>query len=237
MKKKTAQIIKKCEHCGNTYSVERWRSKMARFCSKPCADTSRRKDESGLTLKTCGRCKKTLPVESFYFIQSKRKYYHYCKACRRDYNAENLAHTMQRQSARVSARRKSDWANYRYPFLKHSAKRRDISLQISKEEFCVWYKSQSPYKCAYCELTLEELHHMGIDLSVDRIDNAQGYALGNIALACLTCNKIKLNVLTYEDMKQIGQVVRNRLLSNFNCNCAKGSSGQCPHDKVRIEAA
>ena len=228
MKKKKAQTIKKCEHCGNTL-VQPYPSKTRRFCSRLCKNANQRKDESKLTHKTCGRCQKSLPVELFYWVPSNQKYYYLCKSCRRDYNAENLSHTMQRQSMRLAARRKNHWADYRYPFLKHSAKRRNIPFLISKEEFCAWYEAQSPHKCAYCELSLEQLRHMGIDMSVDRADNVQGYTLNNITLACLTCNKIKLDVLTYEDMRLIGQVVRNRLLANHNCNCAKGFYGECPH--------
>lgn len=237
MKKKTAQIIKNCEHCTNTFSVERWRSNAARFCSRLCKDTNQKEDERNLTHKICSKCQKSLPVKSFYWSQNKQKYYCYCKACRRDYQVENRGQALRKQSIRLAAQRKNNWASYRYPFLKHSAKRRNISFLISKEEFSAWYKSQCPYKCSYCELTLEELKHLGIDMSVDRIDNALGYTLDNLTLACLTCNKVKLNVLTYEDMRLIGQVVRKRLLSNFNCNCAKGFYGECPHEKASVREA
>lgn len=60
--------------------------------------------------------------------------------------------------------------------------------------------------------------------------------MSNLTLVCLCCNKIKLNVLTYEDMRQIGQVIRKRLLVSHNCNMAKGLFGECPHDvKVSSE--
>ncbi len=234
MEKKPAHVTNTCEQCRNTFIVECWRAKTARFCSKPCADASRKKDESVLTHKTCGKCRRSLSVASFYWSSRKQKYHGYCKACRHDYHVENREQALSKQASRVTAQRRNDWAGYRYPFLKHSAKRRNIPFLISKEEFCAWYEAQLPHKCSYCELTLEQLRHIGVDMSVDRIDNAQGYVLHNITLACLCCNKIKLDVLTYEDMRIIGWVVRERLISNHNCNFAKGKyGGQCPHVKKR----
>lgn len=237
MKKSTAHVTKNCQQCRSIFSVERWRSRAARFCSKPCADASRRVDESTLTHKVCGKCRKSLPVASFYWSSRKQKYHGYCKAYRHDYHIENREQALSKQTRRIAARRQDNWAGYRYPLLKYSAKHRHIPFLISKEEFCTWYEAQSPHKCAYCQLSLEQLRHMGIDMSVDRIDNAQGYMLHNITLACLCCNKIKLDVLTYEDMRLIGQVVRQRLLSNHNCNCAKGFYGECPHVRAKVQEA
>jgi len=42
-------------------------------------------------------------------------------------------------------------------------------------------------------------------LEVDCMDNNRGYEIGNMVLACHRCNFIKLNFLTFEEMRFIGQ--------------------------------
>lgn len=86
---------------------------------------------------------------------------------------------------------------------------------LSKEEFVEWYNHQSS-KCGYCGLTLEQIRKLPypynrknglIKFSIDRKDNAVGYTLKNIFLCCFTCNTIKNNLLTYEEMQKIGKTI------------------------------
>ena len=44
-----------------------------------------------------------------------------------------------------------------------------------------------------------------IRLTVDCKDNDVGYALDNIVLACANCNRMKNNMLTFEEMMYVGQ--------------------------------
>lgn len=92
-------------------------------------------------------------------------------------------------------------------------KRNDFDL--NKEEFIKWYENQDK-KCSYCNLTLEEIRKLpspynrknGLTkYSIDRKDNDIGYTIDNITLCCFTCNTIKNNFLTYEEMLKIGKEI------------------------------
>jgi 5-methylcytosine-specific restriction endonuclease McrA len=80
--------------------------------------------------------------------------------------------------------------------LKFSAKKRNINVKFSKEEFIVWYNLQEK-KCYYCGRTIEEtkndigLNSKNYRLSIDRKNNDIGYEPNNIVLACNRCNNIK----------------------------------------------
>ena len=89
--------------------------------------------------------------------------------------------------------------------------RKDFDLK--KEDFIEWYNKQEG-KCSYCKLTLEEIRKLpppynrknGLNkFSIDRKDNNLGYTIENITLSCFTCNTIKNNFLTYEEMLKIGK--------------------------------
>jgi hypothetical protein len=92
-------------------------------------------------------------------------------------------------------------------------KRHDFNL--GKEEFIKWYDKQKK-KCIYCGLTIEEIRKLPFPYnrkngknkySIDRKDNTKGYFLDNIVLCCFTCNTIKNNFLSYEEMIKIGKEI------------------------------
>lgn len=71
------------------------------------------------------------------------------------------------------------------------AKRRGFDWNIKKEDYSYLVKSI----CHYCSGPLE-----ACGVGLDRIDNKKGYILGNIVPCCGTCNKIKGDRLTSEEM-------------------------------------
>lgn len=82
---------------------------------------------------------------------------------------------------------------------------------ISKEEFLEWYHSQ-PKLCVYCDIPEEKaiiwkkiFNHRSTKLSIDRKNAFGNYEAGNIVLCCYTCNIIKSNVLSYDEMRYVGQ--------------------------------
>ena len=88
-------------------------------------------------------------------------------------------------------------------------------FKLSKHEFEEWYRKQDK-KCAYCDLTLEEIRKLPypynrknglLKYSIDRKDSNLGYQIDNLALCCFTCNTIKNNLLSYEEMKIIGEKI------------------------------
>jgi endogenous inhibitor of DNA gyrase (YacG/DUF329 family) len=106
-----------------------------------------------------------------------------------------------------------------YYLTRTRAKNRDIEFNITKEDFINWYDNQNK-KCIYCDRTEEQIKsspRMGKDrterrLSIDRLDNNKGYEMGNIGLACKKCNMIKSSEFTYEEMLEIGKIIKKRIL-------------------------
>ena len=71
---------------------------------------------------------------------------------------------------------------------------------------------KNPQVCHYCDLPkkylkafMQAYKSRWFRLTIDCKDNEAGYISGNLVLACDKCNSIKSNILSYEDMKFIGQ--------------------------------
>lgn len=94
--------------------------------------------------------------------------------------------------------------------LKRNAKKRNIEFSLTRDYFAQWWNIQEQ-KCVYCDIPIERMSvvnkskKLAKRLSIDRIDNDKGYVEGNLALCCLRCNFIKSNLLTFEEMREIGQ--------------------------------
>ena len=82
-------------------------------------------------------------------------------------------------------------ANLRYSSFKSRLKEK---VQLSKEEYCNIFANDP--KCTYCD---ELIRSTGSGL--DRIDNSKGYQINNVLPCCGTCNDIRGNNLTVEEMK------------------------------------
>jgi hypothetical protein len=79
-----------------------------------------------------------------------------------------------------------------------SAKNRDISVNITSYA----YKCLIDLGCAYCGI---ELHTMN-GTCLDRIDNKQGYFVGNVTPCCRRCNVAKNDMTSDEFFDWIERV-------------------------------
>ena len=102
-----------------------------------------------------------------------------------------------------------------YSKLKFSAKKRNITITFSKDEFINWYNQQEQ-RCYYCRRTIKEtktdigLNSSSYRLSIDRKNNNKGYKLDNIVLACNRCNIIKGKFFTAPEMLIIAKEILNK---------------------------
>lgn len=69
---------------------------------------------------------------------------------------------------------------FKYCSYRKSAKRREISFDISEADFELFWEKP----CSYCGDSIETI-------SLDRIDSSKGYSLDNIVSCCITCNRMK----------------------------------------------
>jgi hypothetical protein len=83
-------------------------------------------------------------------------------------------------------------------------------VTFTREEFSQWFEEQTALSCRYCRVpegiipVLGLKTQMGHDLKylgIDRINNDKGYEMGNIALCCYACNKVKGNVFSDDEMR------------------------------------
>jgi hypothetical protein len=153
--------------------------------------------------KQCTKCTKNKNTSEFYKeAKLKDGFNAWCKVC----SGEN-------------AKKNQIKPSNIFTHIKYTSKKRNLEFCIDKSEFIYWYESQ-PQICHYCLLTFEQsrefFNRYSKRLTIDRKNNSQGYTISNIVLACYTCNcKIKFGNFTYEDMKNIGQIINNRYMKTY----------------------
>lgn len=156
--------------------------------------------------RRCSRCKERKFVNKF----SKNRYQRdglssWCKKCHNEYIREWQKNNPEKFIFSP---------NRIYATIKYSIKKRKKqTLLCSLQEFINWYNSQEK-KCSYCDISEPLISKLewGRDpirvkfrLEIDRKDNNKGYLQENMTLACHICNNIKRNILTFKEMREIGQ--------------------------------
>lgn len=87
----------------------------------------------------------------------------------------------------------------RYSRAKADAKKRSVPFKLTREEFLVLRSKP----CTYCGGPLPEAA-AGLDQKVAGL----GYTKENAVPCCTVCNRAKAHVFTYEEMLQIGEMIR-----------------------------
>jgi HNH endonuclease len=100
----------------------------------------------------------------------------------------------------------------RYNTLKTQAKGR-TEVELSYEEYLFFVGNL----CRYCDAGLEWSPHGSIKSGhhLDRKDNSKGYSIENCVACCGECNRIKSNRYTYEQMLELGKVLKKLLRENL----------------------
>lgn len=89
----------------------------------------------------------------------------------------------------------------RYTQLIRTAKERGYSVDISFEQYILL---SSIHICHYCYGKIERKLGHGLD----RKDNSKGYFIDNVVRCCKECNRIKQDILTYEEMVVVSNALR-----------------------------
>lgn len=91
-------------------------------------------------------------------------------------------------------------------------------VKISQDDFINWYLKEEK-KCFYCGLPEEYLFinlpifskgKLNRRLTIDKTNPLGSYEIGNIVLACGICNLMKSNVLTKEEMLEVGKIINSK---------------------------
>jgi len=119
---------------------------------------------------------------------------------------------------------RSDYSlRHRWGQMRLRSRRRGDAFFLIVEDFVQWYL-ETEDKCAYCGIPAKYLENVyGLrkklrtgSLSVDRKDNKQPYSLGNIVKACWQCNTTKSDTFSFEEMKEIGTLIRELIVKRFS---------------------
>ena len=147
----------------------------------------------------CTGCKELLPITEFHRNKSKSSgYNNKCKSCR----SYHLKVYYANNKELYSSKRKN--INSKYTLLKSTAKKRNIYLDLTIEE----YKEINSNPCHYCGGGLPEVGY-----ALDRIDSDKGYTKDNVLPCCKLCNQAK-NSLSMEEFKQLIVTIYNNMELN-----------------------
>jgi hypothetical protein len=137
----------------------------------------------------CHYCHRLKPQSEFKKCRRKddgRYYYDYrCRACA--------------ALAALKARRDKTKPRYQYSQAKGIAKRRSKPFLLSVAEY-IAIRSQP---CAYCGF-----QNSDTGMGIDQVDRSKPYVVGNVVSCCFHCNMAKGAHWTFDEMKQIGAVIR-----------------------------
>lgn len=101
---------------------------------------------------------------------------------------------------RQTRRRYMTGFNGRFASAKSQAKSRRILWNLTKDQ----YVELIAKPCAYCEDFFPRVSHGS---GLDRLDNKQGYELGNVVSCCMHCNQLRLDTHTPDETRAMVQLL------------------------------
>lgn len=150
--------------------------------------------------KVCPKCNISKPLIEFRMKTEKNgKIYPrwICKNCEKSY-----------QKIKRKQRIKSGNLSERYQIVRQRVKARGYQFLLKKEE---WIELISQ-PCHYCSCSLADIKR---GTALDRKDNSKDYTVSNVVPCCYSCNSIKGEHLTHDEMVVAMKAVLN-LRSNPN---------------------
>ncbi len=127
--------------------------------------------------------------------------------------------------------------------LEQGAKKRNLPFRLTEDELTNWWK-KTPDKCYYCSIDLNDYiklrdaiinyydndfdivkyktffkssKHKAIKcMTIDRLQNENGYELNNIVKSCWICNKLKGDFFTAQQIKQMTPEFIKKLIEKLN---------------------
>jgi len=125
----------------------------------------------------------------------------YCKQCGNKFSSGISWQIYCSKECRQLSRNNS--GQRRWYQLRNRAKKRNQSC-CTLDEFKNFY-TRRKHICEYCEMPEDlSIKKYKRRIEIDKKDATKGYVIENLALACYKCNTVKNDILTYEEMKQVG---------------------------------
>ena len=193
--------IETCSFCGKDRTVESRTPE-----GRPICGNCRRK----LKAEVCSRCGKTRRVESrspegepICDYCHKKSHLEICADCGR---LEILNARLPEGGALCTSCQRSRSPHSMFRIYKQGANKRGHQFTLTLEEFT--HLVTQPC-CHYCNEPPELTNHL---LGVDRLDNSQGYILGNVVPSCSICNLMKGKLGKEKFLLLVGKISRHHLV-------------------------
>jgi hypothetical protein len=141
-------------------------------------------------MKICSCCKIEKSLTDFGADKSRKNgLYVYCRDCARIQSAKSIKRIRKEnpEKAKEQAKKDKQTISGKYGEYKDSAKRRNMTFDLTRNEFITFW--QKP--CHYCDAPINTI-------GIDRKYNNIGYTLDNCLSCCITCNRGKRES-TYEE--------------------------------------
>jgi hypothetical protein len=161
-------------------------------------------------MENCQYCRKPLAL-------GRRKY---CLDCapeaKRDRNKQWHIDNKEHRSEKDKVNHKSP--SYRWNLLKSNGRKRGLEVSIMREQF----EDISKRPCCYCDGSLDK--DSGWGSHIDRINNDIGYTYENSVSCCDFCNRIKQDLLSYEENKAVIKLIVKMRSENAERNTTTPNS-------------
>jgi len=91
-------------------------------------------------------------------------------------------------------------------FQRYAAKAKKLGLPYdSGSKIREWFETQE-LTCEYCGKNLKPSGKDRDSVSIDRVIPSEGYIIENLVLACHRCNRVKSDILSFEEMKEVAEM-------------------------------
>jgi hypothetical protein len=168
-------------------------------------------------MKRCSKCKLEKDVSEFTKNKSRSDGLALqCKSCiktgydqhkhryrekQKEYRKENRESIRVKNRERYSLEKSREYGNSlkgKFSSYKSNAKQRDISFNITFEEFTEFWGKP----CTYCG---DDIDTVGID----RVDSGKGYIVSNLTACCTECNLMKRHHSRDFFIKKLKRIIRH----------------------------
>jgi len=139
------------------------------------------------TEKRCNECGEVKPRSAFRDKEG-RGMDSKCKACRIKYLKEHYDDRKVPRIERIATYSKK----HGLPF-------------VGRGKLRKWFEEQ-PTICCYCGQQLEDSGREANSVTIDRVIPEKGYVIENLVISCHRCNRVKSDVLSFEEMKEVAQM-------------------------------
>lgn len=126
-------------------------------------------------------CSKEGCTGKFYGLEMCERHY---KQCRRSHGLEKGP---SKEYLKIYARTPDG----KYTALKRAAKDKNLGFDITREQHAILIQQS----CVYCGGKLAEAGH-----GLDRTDTHKGYLIDNVVPCCTSCNRMKNECFTHDEM-------------------------------------